>query len=330
MLFKDKSINPNGVYPGKGGTLLMAGFKDKDNLRAIYSMAPGKEPVALTDKIGMLDGLYQMSNGDILATDWTSGSLFRWNKKDGVQKLATGFYKHYNTGIAGTPAVDQVYTTNYQDLTTFYTFTFTTGGFVIMAADDASIPVLGYSFDSPMPQEITNPATKEWLDSYSHQVWQIVQAGLDNTATLAEWNALRRGEYDAPARDVSPLLTTTWDQGCYYNTLCPSDPGGSWTCGHVYTGCVATAMAQIMKLHYFPSQGVGSLSYMLPVSGLQSADFGNTTYDWASMPNNVVSNNTPVATIMYHSGVSVNMQYSLSGSGAFSEAGSADTSKYVM
>ena len=91
VLFKDKSINPNGVYPGKGGTLLMAGFKDKDNLRAIYSMAPGKEPVALTDKIGMLDGLYQMSNGDILATDWTSGALFRWNKKDGVQKLATGF-----------------------------------------------------------------------------------------------------------------------------------------------------------------------------------------------------------------------------------------------
>jgi hypothetical protein len=91
ILFKDKSINPNGVYPGRNGTLLMVGFKDKDNPRAIYSMAPGKEPVALTDKIGMLDGLYQMPDGDILATDWMSGSLFRWNKKDGMQKLATGF-----------------------------------------------------------------------------------------------------------------------------------------------------------------------------------------------------------------------------------------------
>lgn len=69
----------------------MVGFKDKDNARAIYSMAPGKDPVALSDKIGMLDGLYRMTNGDILATDWTSGSLFRWNKKDGMQKLATGF-----------------------------------------------------------------------------------------------------------------------------------------------------------------------------------------------------------------------------------------------
>ena len=91
VLFKDKSINPNGVYPGKNGTLLMVGFKDKDNARAIYSMPPGKDPVALSDKIGMLDGLYRMANGDILATDWMSGSLFRWNKKDGMQKLATGF-----------------------------------------------------------------------------------------------------------------------------------------------------------------------------------------------------------------------------------------------
>ncbi|MGA8963968.1 MAG: hypothetical protein WB525_05725, partial [Pseudolabrys sp.] len=87
----DKSINPNGVYPGKNGTLLMVGFKDKDNPRAIYSMARGKEPVPLSDNIGMLDGLYQMQNGDILATDWMSGSLFRWNKKDGMQKLASGF-----------------------------------------------------------------------------------------------------------------------------------------------------------------------------------------------------------------------------------------------
>ena len=91
VLFKDKSVNPNGVFPGKGGTLLMAGSKDKDNPRAIYSMAPGKAPIAITDNIGQLDGLYQMRNGDILFTDWKSGALIRWNKKDGMQKLATDF-----------------------------------------------------------------------------------------------------------------------------------------------------------------------------------------------------------------------------------------------
>lgn len=39
----------------------------------------------------MIDGIYQMRNGDILATDWKTGSLIRWNKKDGMQTLATGF-----------------------------------------------------------------------------------------------------------------------------------------------------------------------------------------------------------------------------------------------
>jgi len=71
--------------------LLMVGLKDKDNPRAIYSMAPGKDPVALTDNFGQLDGLYQMRNGDILVTDWKTGSLIRWNKKDGMQKLAGDF-----------------------------------------------------------------------------------------------------------------------------------------------------------------------------------------------------------------------------------------------
>jgi hypothetical protein len=91
VVFAGKSINPNGLYPGKNGALLMVGFKAKDEPRGIYSMAPGKDPVELSDKIGMLDGLYQMKDGDLLATDWVSGSLFRWNKKDGMQKLATDF-----------------------------------------------------------------------------------------------------------------------------------------------------------------------------------------------------------------------------------------------
>ena len=91
VVFKEKSIYPNEVYPGKGGALFAVGFKGKDEPRGIYSTAPGKEPELLSDKIGMLDGLYVMSNGDILATDWTTGSLFQWNKTMGVKKLASDF-----------------------------------------------------------------------------------------------------------------------------------------------------------------------------------------------------------------------------------------------
>jgi hypothetical protein len=91
VVFKGKGVFPNGVYPGRDGALLMAGFESKDKPHGLYTMQPGKDPVEISDNIGMLDGLYQMPDGDILATDWVSGSLFRWTKKDGVQKLATDF-----------------------------------------------------------------------------------------------------------------------------------------------------------------------------------------------------------------------------------------------
>jgi hypothetical protein len=91
IVYKAKSVFPNGLYPGKDGSLLMVGFKSKDEPRGIYSMMPGKDPVELSDKIGQLDGLYQMADGDILATDWVTGSLFQWNKKMGMKQLAIGF-----------------------------------------------------------------------------------------------------------------------------------------------------------------------------------------------------------------------------------------------
>ena len=91
VLFKEKSINPNGIYPGRSGALLTVGFKGKDDPRGIYSVMPGKEPELLSDRIGMLDGLYRMSNGDLLVTDWVSGSLFQWNKTMGMKKLVAEF-----------------------------------------------------------------------------------------------------------------------------------------------------------------------------------------------------------------------------------------------
>jgi len=91
VVFKGKGIFPNGLYPGPDGKLYMVGFESKDKPHGIYSMMPGHDPTLLSDNIGMLDGLYRMKNGDILATDWISGSLFRWTKKGGVQKLAGDF-----------------------------------------------------------------------------------------------------------------------------------------------------------------------------------------------------------------------------------------------
>lgn len=90
VVYTGKGIDPNGLWPAKGGGLLMAGFVDKDHPKAIYAMKPGQEPKALTKDIGLLDGLYQARNGDIFATDWVTNSLFVWNAKDGVKTIVTG------------------------------------------------------------------------------------------------------------------------------------------------------------------------------------------------------------------------------------------------
>jgi len=232
-------------------------------------------------------------------------------------KVAVSFYRLNNPmGIVDPQLLSQS-VRSWENAPAIYTFRFISGGFVLVAADDASIPILGYSFENDMPEVIDNPATKEWLDDYSREISYIISNKIDNTETLKQWNNIQNGQSLAPAHDVAPLTSTLWDQGCYYNALCPADAGGQ--CGHVWTGCVATSMSQIMKYHNFPPQGVGQHSYTDPTYGNQSANFGNTTYNWASMPNSVNSNNTAVATLMYHAGVSVDMQYGTSGSGAFSE-----------
>ena len=84
-----QGVNPNGLYPGKGGTLLMAGFAARISRAASIRMVPGKRAEVHLRDIGLLDGLYQMKDGDLLATDWVSGSLFQWNKKMGMHMLAT-------------------------------------------------------------------------------------------------------------------------------------------------------------------------------------------------------------------------------------------------
>ncbi len=83
-----KGINPNGIYPARDGSLLLAGFKSKDEPHGIYSLGLGQEPKLISKPIGLVDGLYQMRDGEILATDWVTNSLFQWNEKDGVRKLA--------------------------------------------------------------------------------------------------------------------------------------------------------------------------------------------------------------------------------------------------
>ena len=240
--------------------------------------------------------------------------------KKTAEQVAVNYYVHYAPASITDYSVIGTFENATDGITTIYTFTFTSGGFVMVAADDASIPVLGYSHSGTLDAGVYNPAAQKWIENYSREIASLATSRMDNSATRPLWDNILNKNMEREIMDVNPLVTTTWDQGCYYNALCPVEPGaGFGSCGRAWTGCVATTMSVLMKYHNFPASGIGYHSYMHPTYGLQTADFGATTYNYAAMPNNVTTANAAVATLMYHAGVSVNMQYGASGSGAYSE-----------
>ncbi len=201
----------------------------------------------------------------------------------------------------------------------YYIFGGETSGFIILAADDQVFPVLGYSTENTFSMTEIPVQLKSWLDFSADQIVYVQENKLlADAKTKAEWSRLLS---DEPAilphdgqKDVSPLLPCTWDQGKFYNELCPKAAGGDG--GHVWVGCVATAMAQVMFYYRYPQTGIGTHTYTHPTYGVQSVNYGNTTYQWNGMLNALNTSNFPVAELSYHCAVSVNMDFGPDGSGA--------------
>jgi hypothetical protein len=191
-------------------------------------------------------------------------------------------------------------------------------GFVIVTADDNMPPILGYSTSGGYFNENVPPALSEFLENYKMQIVFIIQNKLDAPSEIkTEWNDLESNEPVRGTKNlagVNPLITTKWDQGQYYNDYCPFDQTEQ---KHTYVGCVATAMAQIMKYWEYPSQGIGFHSYVHPDYGTLWANYGGETFYWAQMPIQVTSTNLIVSSMMYDCGVSVDMDYGVDGSGAY-------------
>lgn len=190
-------------------------------------------------------------------------------------------------------------------------------GFIIIAADDRSVPVLGYSLGNQFITKSMPRNVYAWLKDYERQIDFLVKNDIEPTAeTRNEWTMLRGG-ITAPRQtaSVSPLLETEWSQDPYYNDKCPE---GTWD--KCPAGCTATATAQVMNYWQHPATGVGSHSYSWNGRTL-SANFGNTTYDWNNMPNSLDYYSTStevnaVSTLIYHVGVACDMDYGDDGSGA--------------
>ncbi len=187
-------------------------------------------------------------------------------------------------------------------------------GYVIAGADDLASPVLGYVDDGTFDYANLPEQMKAWLQGYADEIaWARRH---ENTASTYRQASTR------PQRSEIPLMVHAhWDQSAPYNQLCPTINGTQ-----APTGCVATAMAQILRFWNYPKKGTGSHSYTY--NGLSlSMNFGNTTFDWANMPYILTDSwtstqKTAVATLMKAMGVAMEMQYTASVSGAYTvEAG---------
>ena len=195
--------------------------------------------------------------------------------------------------------------------TSLYVFDKGPSGFMIVSADDCAVPLLGYSDSDSFDPGAIPPQLAEWLDFYAAEIKSAASAqGASASATSAQ------RPYRAP---IAPMTQSKWNQGAPYNDDCPLDNGK-----RSVTGCVATAMAQMMYYYKWPETGRGSKSYKWEVGdSVLSVNFADITFDWADMTDTYNKESTEaqkaaVAELMYACGVSVHMHFTSGESGAAS------------
>lgn len=187
-------------------------------------------------------------------------------------------------------------------------------GFVVVSGDKNVPPVLSFSDQQLYSDADVVPPFEMWINHYASQIEQIRRDGVVQDVFVSQWEkALSGAPVFRSGDEVEPLLHSKWDQGEYFNYYCPRDLAGDN--GRVVTGCVATAMAQLLYYYRFPESGVGSYSYTDEHYGVQSADYGNAIYDYNAMCDVPSCINTEISKLIYHCGVGVDMHYGPDGSG---------------
>ena len=185
----------------------------------------------------------------------------------------------------------------------YYVFNDDTGkGFVVVAGDDKMGEVLAYSHEASIDMANLNPEARYLFDTY-RQVFE--ELGKNKGLTTRAETATKT------ANDVQPLLKSKWGQEYPYSKQT-----------QYVTGCVATAVAQVMYYHKWPAQGKGQESYTVRFDNtVRSADFTKSHYDWDNMlpdynrRNVTTKQEDAVALLMNDVGIATNMQYTDRASG---------------
>ena len=251
-----------------------------------------------------------------------------------------------------------------QDASCYYVFNADGGsGFVIVSGDDRTVPVLGYSLSGSFSPDSIPENMKAWLQGYADQIDALDSLGITakyettETAQAANISAVSSALSDGDAvsssvlqrsasvtySPIAPMLMSEWDQGLPYNLNCPqgySDRNGQRYYGHCYSGCVATAVAQVMYYHRWPEEIMSDIpkyesqALALPISGVPAGTpirwndmtdtypgyayydyYGITAGDLSAIKS--IPANIAVAELMSYCGTALEMNYGFSGSGAF-------------
>ncbi len=190
---------------------------------------------------------------------------------------------------------------------------------MVVSADTRAAALLGYG--DGLSNGSIPPAMQYWLDFYAREM-----------AAAPDVMFIPRVESRADRAAIAPLIKSTWDQDEPFNDLCPVINGR-----RCYTGCVATAIAQIAYYYKWPQQGVGSHSYTFQVGSqnyTESFNFGGTTFDYANMLDSYSGSYThtqaqAVATLMKACGVLCDMMYTPTFSGATDISAGAGMVQYM-
>lgn len=181
-------------------------------------------------------------------------------------------------------------------------------GFVVVAGDDCLPEIIGYSLKNSFHADSIPPSLQNLFARYGAFI--AANAGKTKAKNMVKtraWGA------------VAPLLgDVEWGQSTPYSNLTPL-VGNS----NAPTGCVATAMAQVMRFHSWPASAKGNGEYTINGKGKNSVTLDGHTYNWASMLNRYTSTSSAdaqnaVARLMRDVGGAVKMDYSAIESSAYS------------
>ncbi|MGM9716746.1 MAG: C10 family peptidase [Prevotella sp.] len=196
-------------------------------------------------------------------------------------------------------------------------------GFVIVSGDDKLPEVIGYATSGSLSEQEMPVQLKSLLEAFEKQYKEMSGDDARLESAMAERNALAESSAAANVT-VTPLLgNIEWNQLTPYNNLCPT-----FTNGQAVTGCVATAMAQVIRYYQYPTQLQKDIPAYTSKSGFTSSEItaSSRTYDYEKMLGQYVSGNysdeqaNAVATLMYHCGCAVQMEYGVDGSSAITRS----------